>query len=124
MTPMRILLVDDEPILRITLRALLHEHVRAEIVEATSGEEGRWHLQQRGFDIVISDHWMENGHGFELLRFVQQNPQLAYFFIMFTADEEILKRIPQDKRFAGVAKPDVFKLLECVTEACCINLFS
>lgn len=65
----RVLLVDDHPVVRSGLRALLEASGRAEVVgEASSGEEGVTKARSLEPDIVIMDVSMPGMDGIEATR--------------------------------------------------------
>jgi two-component system, OmpR family, response regulator MprA len=68
-TPLRILLVDDEPAMRDVLAALLR-HYNFEVALATDGLDA-WEQMQaagKGFDVVITDNQMPRMDGMTLIR--------------------------------------------------------
>lgn len=73
----RILVVEDEKMLRVLLREVL-EGAGYRVAEAASAEEAIRQLQQQGFDLVVSDIGLPGGlSGIDLLRWVNGNfPQL------------------------------------------------
>jgi len=80
---MRILIVDDEPTLRKSLRRLLREH---EVVEAPSANAAcKALVTEPEIDAVISDVMMPGGTGADLHRWVlEHRPDLATHFIFMT----------------------------------------
>lgn len=75
MTPDRILLVDDEPILRLTLRNDLTEG-GYEVTCASDGAEGLRLIQTRSFDVALLDLKLPKVDGLTLLQsFRTANPQ-------------------------------------------------
>jgi DNA-binding NarL/FixJ family response regulator len=121
---MKILIVDDEPLIRAMVRAQIEKHLRADITEASSGSEALDVLKKTRCDIVISDQWMEKGLGTDILKFLEEDPRRATFFVLFSSDPEIVDSLRRANRCSAVMKPDLNHLLNCVTEACCINFFS
>jgi DNA-binding response OmpR family regulator len=68
----RILLVDDEPAIRLTLKAIL-EMNGYEVVTAASSAEAKLRLGAEVYDLVITDLKMEHERaGFDVLRFAKQ----------------------------------------------------
>ena len=65
-TPARVLIVDDEPSVRLVLRRALSSGPY-EIEEAEDGVEAYAILQERGADLVLSDFLMPRMNGLELL---------------------------------------------------------
>jgi YesN/AraC family two-component response regulator len=65
--PKRILLVDDEELVRVTLKEFL-TILGLEVVEASSGSEGIEKAQQVEFQILITDYKMPDMTGIEMIR--------------------------------------------------------
>jgi two-component system response regulator AtoC len=65
--PKRILLVDDEELVRVTLKEFL-TILGLEVVEASSGLEGIEKAQQFEFQILITDYKMPDMTGIEMIR--------------------------------------------------------
>ncbi|MBI5501695.1 MAG: sigma-54-dependent Fis family transcriptional regulator [Deltaproteobacteria bacterium] len=66
MTTVRVLVVDDEPAVRFTLRAIL-EDAGFEVEEAGDGVEGLERVRRGGVDLVLSDLRMPRMDGMQLL---------------------------------------------------------
>jgi len=113
----RILIVDDEPGVRESLRIVLKE--RFDPVAATSGEEALHRLTSETFDVVLLDILMPGLDGLEVLeRIKEQNlgPQV----IMLTATKTVKTAVTAMKlgAFDYVTKPfDVDELLLIVERA-------
>ena len=83
MMPRRILVVDDEPLKRITLQIELSEH-GYEVYEAADAQTARRIFDARPFDIVITDVRMPGMNGLDLLTYVKRlRPQVEV--ILMTA---------------------------------------
>jgi DNA-binding NarL/FixJ family response regulator len=121
---MRILLADDQPMMRAVVRKNLEKYIYAEIVEAGDGEEALSLFQQGPFDIVISDQWMTKVHGTDLLQHVEKNPKSAAIFILFSSDKSIVHHFQKNQRCPAILKPNLDLLMNCVLEASCINFFT
>lgn len=67
----RLLLVDDEPILRQTLAQYL-DKVGYEVTEANSRREGEEKLQHANFDVAIFDYDLGDGNAHDLLALCQR----------------------------------------------------
>jgi len=79
----RILVVDDEESIREFLDIMLRKE-GYEVTVAEDGEEGRNFIQNKNFDLVVSDLQMPKINGLELLKYTKQNyPDLT--FMMITA---------------------------------------
>ena len=68
---MNVLLVDDEKTIAITLRDALEE-AGHDVVVAADGLEARRHLEERNFDVVVTDLKMPGMPGMEVLRLTKE----------------------------------------------------
>ncbi len=77
----RILIIDDDAKLRITLRELLEEQ-GYEVIEASDGREGLHHYLAAPVDLVITDLLMPEHEGVETISALQRvNPQVKIIAI-------------------------------------------
>ena len=113
---MKILVVDDEKIKRITLADDLVSQGH-EVVTAADGEAA-WELLQAGpFDVVVTDLKMPRLDGIELLKRIKQGPATDMAVIMMTAYGSIPMAVEAMRlgAFDFVTKPfrneDIFPLL-------------
>lgn len=81
---MRILIVDDEKIKRVTLADDLIAQGH-EVVTASDGAEALQRLESGRFDVVVTDMKMPKLDGIELLKRIKQGPQADLEVIMMTA---------------------------------------
>ena len=113
---MRILIVDDEKIKRITLADDLSA-VGHEVVTAADGEEAWTQLQTAQFDVVVSDLKMPRLDGIDLLKRIKQGRMADMAVIMMTAYGSIPVAVEAMRlgAFDFVTKPfrneDLFPLL-------------
>jgi CheY-like chemotaxis protein len=63
----RILLVDDVPAVRLSIRAAL-EATGYQVIEAADGKEALSLLDSQVVDLIVTDLWMPNLDGVELLK--------------------------------------------------------
>ncbi len=63
----RILLVDDVPAVRLSIRATL-EAAGYQVLEASDGKEALSLLDSQVVDLIVTDLWMPNLDGVELLK--------------------------------------------------------
>ena len=83
------ILVDDEPLARSSLRALLAEHPEVEIVaEADDVRRAREVIEAHHPDVVFLDIQMPGGDGFELLEQLHEPPAIVFV----TAHDEYAMR--------------------------------
>ena len=113
----KVLVVDDESDIRTLLRAVLT--VSGYIVEdAHDGEAAVAQLEEREFDLVISDIYMPNMDGIQLLRYMRQNEYRMPVIIVTasTAEKDILEGYNWGADYY-ITKPfDNERLLETVAE--------
>lgn len=68
-----ILLVEDVPLVRQSVRAILEASGHG-VVEAADGREGLSALKTQRFDLVVADIWMPNTDGIALLKEIKAGP--------------------------------------------------
>ncbi len=80
-TPMRILVVDDEPVTRDVVRRFLQMDGH-EVVTATNGPDALAAQQAKPFDLLITDHGMPGMSGLQLVAAVKQlDPDLPVILL-------------------------------------------
>ncbi|MGG6297382.1 response regulator transcription factor [Leptolyngbya sp. AN02str] len=84
-----VLIVDDSQTLRQMLSELLHEN-DMDVLMATNGIEAKAQMQQHTPDLVITDLVMPEMNGYELCRWIKNNPamQAIPVLICSTKSEE------------------------------------
>ncbi len=113
---MKILVVEDEKIKRITLADDLSAQGH-DVVAAADGQEALAVLEGERFDVVVTDLKMPNLDGIELLKRIKQGPLAEIEVIMMTAYGSIPVAVEAVKlgAFDFVTKPfrneDIFPLL-------------
>ncbi|REG82330.1 sigma-54-dependent transcriptional regulator [Algoriphagus antarcticus] len=114
----KILIIDDEKVIRATLREIL-EYEKYIVTEAQDGEEGLAKLQEDDFDLVLCDVKMPKMDGIEVLekaKALEKSPQ----FIMISAHGSIETAVEATKKgaFDFIPKPpDLNRLLLTVRNA-------
>ena len=88
--PKRVFVVDDSPVNRAVLKALLARLGINDIVLAEDGKMALEKLEEDpAFDIVMSDMWMPVMGGAELVRRIRADERLAHLKVcLITADVE------------------------------------
>jgi two-component system chemotaxis response regulator CheY len=98
---MKVLVVDDYPVMVRIVRALLSQIGFTNVEDAPNGETALKQIQERKYDLVISDLHMEPMSGHDLLKQVRCEPDTAKVpFLMVTADTKAENAIAAKK--AGV----------------------
>ena len=98
---MKVLVVDDYPVMVRIVRALLSQIGFTNIEDAADGETALKQINERRYDLVISDLHMDPMSGHELLKRVRSEPDTAKLpFLMVTADSKAENAIAAKK--AGV----------------------
>ena len=81
-TPVRLLLVDDEPGLRTAVKAYLEDE-GFEVCTANDGEEGWMRAEEMAPDVVISDVMMPRCDGYGLLKRLRADERLGGTPVIF-----------------------------------------
>jgi CheY-like chemotaxis protein len=72
-----ILVIDDEALVRTTIRMRLEQNGH-QVIEASNGNEGLHALEQQPFDVVVTDIIMPEKEGIETIRAIRhRNPQIG-----------------------------------------------
>ena len=81
----KILVVDDNPSARKTLRNMLKTIGYANVTDAEDGDVAFDMLKARQFDFIIADLYMPRVGGLELLQLIREEPSLRDLpFLMIT----------------------------------------
>jgi len=92
----RILIVDDQPVLRAMVRDILEEwSTPLQVSEAESGPEALVYLQSEPFDLVICDIKMPVMDGFEVVQKIRAgslNPGLPIILLTAESDPDSIAR--------------------------------
>jgi CheY-like chemotaxis protein len=117
-SPARILVVDDEESMRITIAANL-ELEGHEVVEASSGDEALRLVRERPVDVVLADIRMPGLHGVELNRHLRrEQPGLPVVLMTAFAQESLVEDALAEGVFTVLHKPfDVEHLMRTLQRA-------
>jgi DNA-binding NarL/FixJ family response regulator len=87
--PIRVLIVDDHPVVRHGLRSLLAGHSDIEVVgEGENGAEVLPHLALHKTDVIVMDIKMAGQNGIEIARRVRRSYSNVRIIILTTYDDE------------------------------------
>ena len=113
-SPSRVLVVDDSSVNRAVLKAML---ARSGVTNVTMAENGREALAtlkgDPGFDMVLSDLWMPEMDGYELVCAIRSDPGLSSLPVyLLTADVEARNQA-ESSGFTGILiKPVTLEKLQ------------
>lgn len=118
MSAARILVVDDEESLRITLAGNLELDGHA-VVEASTGEEALLRVREHPVDVVLADIRMPGLHGVELYRHLKrERPGLPVVLMTAFAQESLVSDALAEGVFTVLPKPfDVAHLMATLRRA-------
>ena len=80
--PVRALIVDDEPTVRLLLSRILRREVDCVVTEATNGIEALDLLASQRYDFVVIDVMMPIMDGIETLEAIRRTPDLRHLPVM------------------------------------------
>ena len=110
----RILIVDDSPVNRAVLKAMLAKSGVTDVTMAENGREALAALKgDQHFDMVLSDLWMPEMDGYELVQAIRADANLSHLPVhLLTADVEARNQA-ESKGFSGVLlKPITLEKLQ------------
>jgi DNA-binding NtrC family response regulator len=107
----RVLVVDDDEIIRDTLYELLSEDYVCQIAETTEKAFAR--LEADAYDAVLSDISMPGLSGFELLAQIRQKyPEIPVIMISGMGDHELAQSLIKLGAFDFILKPFSLEVVE------------
>lgn len=115
---LRILLVDDESIIRLDLREMLKEHGHEIVGEAYDGEMAIELANQLNPDLIVMDIKMPKMDGLEAISRINQNRRIPTVMLTAYSQPELVERAVSLGVFAFLVKPikehDLLPTLEVV----------
>ncbi|MFD3547337.1 response regulator [Streptomyces sp. NPDC058655] len=88
-SPVRVLLVDDQPLVRSGLRVIMADHPDLEVVgEASTGAEAVQLVRDIGPHVVVMDIRMPGMDGIEATRLITAGPTATRVLVLTTFDED------------------------------------
>ncbi|MBR6372003.1 MAG: response regulator [Victivallales bacterium] len=114
--PSRILIIDDSPVNRAVLKAMLAKCGVNDISMATNGREALDILNNdSNFDMVLSDLWMPEMDGYALVKAIRNDEKLAHLPVyLVTADVEVRNQAEADGATGILLKPITLKSLQAL----------
>lgn len=102
----KILIVDDDPIVRIILSETLHQEGFKDVLAATNGKEGLETARKEKPDLVVTDIMMPQMDGLHLIQEIHGDPSLAMTpVIVMTSREEMKDLISMVEVQGFIPKP-------------------
>jgi two-component system alkaline phosphatase synthesis response regulator PhoP len=115
MLPKKILIIDDERMIRVTTAILLKQQNVA-VMEAASGEEGIAMAKEHNPDLILLDIMMPEMDGWEVYEKLQEDEKMKQIpVVIFTAGDylEAENRARKEEVFGVLRKP--FRLPELLS---------
>jgi DNA-binding NtrC family response regulator len=112
----KILVIDDEPILRDSLRVAL-ETSGYDVLTARTGEEGLDLFQRESPDLVLLDHWLPGMTGDEVLRTIKEmNPDIPVIVMTAQGSIELAVNAMKMGAFDFLIKPFELDQIEALVK--------
>lgn len=107
MNPVRVVLIDDQELIRRGMRLLLEIGDNIEVVgEAADGVDGLTVVQQTSPDVVLTDARMPRMDGVEFITRLTRLPEAPPVIMLTTFDDDTLVRAALDAGAAGFLMKD------------------
>jgi len=105
--PARILILDDEDMVLMSLRSFLEFETEYDVVTFTSGERALEYVRKNSVDLIISDYLMPEMDGISFLAKVKEiDPHITRIILTGYADKEnAIKAINDVGLFQYIEKP-------------------
>lgn len=105
---LRVMIVDDEEVMRKLMRRTLERMGFAQIYSAKDGVEGLELAKSQRPDVIVSDYDMPNMHGLQLLKAVREEPSLdetAFVMLSGVANDTVTDRARELGANSIIMKP-------------------
>jgi DNA-binding NtrC family response regulator len=115
----KILIIDDEPIIRTVVKRILHNELGYTVTLAQSGQEGIEKFRKTDFDLILLDIRMPDIDGLDVLTdILESKPEQRVIIITGYYTKETKEKAEQRGVCAFIEKPFTpFHLLETVKNA-------
>lgn len=117
---LRVLIADNSSTMRMIINRSLHSLGVQETVEATDGDEAISLFEQREFDLVLLDWYMQRVNGLDVLRVIRSGgSQVPVMMVTAEAEKDYVVRAIQAGASEYLVKPfDVDTLREKLEKLC------
>jgi DNA-binding NarL/FixJ family response regulator len=90
----KVLIVDDHPVVRKGVKEILSDEPDIDIVEAADGQQVLSLVSERSFNLVVLDLDLPGKHGLELLKEIKhRRPQLPVLILSIYPEEQFAVRV-------------------------------
>ena len=103
--PIRVLIVDDEPIIRLDLREMLEERGYLVVAEAGDGEDAIDRAREERPDLIFMDIKMPRMDGLEALRRIQEEQRIPTIMLTAWAQAELVDQAVDLGVYGYLVKP-------------------
>lgn len=108
------LIVDDQEAMRFTISRKIKAAFNAHIFEARGVTDAILHLKENKVDLVISDHWMDDGLGYQIAVFIDNSMKSPPPIIFFSSDSDIIYMHLRERKHNAILKPDLNGLIDAI----------
>jgi two-component system, response regulator PdtaR len=105
MEPLRIVIADDEPIIRLDMKRMLESVGYAVVGEAGDGVTALELARELKPDVVVLDVKMPNMDGLEVAQVLEQEQIAPALIVTAYSDSELINRAKEAGVFAYIVKP-------------------
>ena len=98
-----LLVVDDDPEMRTLIGRMLHREGHV-VVEAANGREALKHLDAQAFDLVVSDLFMPDTDGIELVREIPRRRPGTPVLVLSGADNSVFGGLLMAAKMLGAVE--------------------
>ena len=103
-TPLRVLIIDDEPIIRFVLSMIFKKN--AEVKTVASAEEAIAELRSQFYDLCFLDIVLPGMNGLEAMKIISEiSPKTKVAIMTGSSPDETMKMIIDDLAYEFIEKP-------------------
>lgn len=111
---LKVLIVDDQATMRFLVSYKLKNYFDVEIHEADSVSQAKKFLSSKKFDLIISDHWMDDGLVLDIAKFIEQDLKITIPIIFFSSDKDVIAKYNYEKKYAAILKPELSSIVDAI----------
>lgn len=111
---LKVLIVDDQATMRFLISYKLKNYFDVEIHEADSVAHAKQFLISEKVDLIVSDHWMDDGLGLDIAKFIEQDLKITTPIIFFSSDKDVIAKYNYEKKYAAILKPNLTSIIDAI----------